>query len=123
LIAELADVKREMGDTVLMVRLLGGAYGRVAPDATAWGYRDTEAWIISVAFFPEGEIFDAHAPRIRQQWARLDGWLSGMYGNFSDLPDAVERMYPPATLARLRSVKAAYDPANLFHRTANIRPA
>ncbi|GHF11481.1 FAD-binding oxidoreductase [Pseudolysinimonas yzui] len=122
LIAELADVKREMGDTVLMVRLLGGAYGRVAPDATAWGYRDTEAWIISVAFFPEGEIFDAHAPRIRQQWARLDAWLSGMYGNFSDLPDAVERMYPPATLARLRSVKGAYDPANLFHRTANIRP-
>jgi FAD/FMN-containing dehydrogenase len=31
-------------------------------------------------------------------------------------------MYPPETLARLRSIKAAYDPANLFHRTHNIRP-
>jgi FAD/FMN-containing dehydrogenase len=123
LIAELAAVKRELGDTVLMVRLLGGAYGRVAPDATAWGYRDTEAWIISAAFFPVGEIFDAQAPRFRQLWARLDRWLDGMYGNFSNLPDAVGRMYPPATLARLRSIKAAYDPANLFHRTANITPA
>jgi FAD/FMN-containing dehydrogenase len=123
LIAELAAVKRELGETVLMVRLLGGAYGRVAPDATAWGYRDTEAWIISVAFFPEGEIFDAQAPRVRQLWTRLDRWLSGMYGNFSTRPDAVERMYPPATLARLRSIKAAYDPGNLFHRTHNVTPA
>jgi FAD/FMN-containing dehydrogenase len=122
LIAELAAVKRELGDTVLMVRLLGGAYGRVAADATAWGYRDTEAWIISVAFYPEGEIFDAQAPRARALWSRLDPWLAGMYGNFSSLTDPVERMYAPATLARLQAIKAAYDPANLFHRTHNIRP-
>jgi FAD/FMN-containing dehydrogenase len=123
LIAELAAVKRELGDTVLMVRLLGGAYGRVAPDATAWGYRDTEAWIISVAFYPEGEIFDAQSPRVRALWSRLDPWLKGMYGNFSTLSDAVERMYPAETLARLRAIKAAYDPGNLFHRTHNIRPS
>jgi FAD/FMN-containing dehydrogenase len=123
LIAELAAVKRELGDTVLMVRLLGGAYGRVAPDATAWGYRDTEAWIISVAFYPEGEIFDAQSPRVRALWSRLDPWLKGMYGNFSTLSDAVERMYPPETLARLRAIKAVYDPGNLFHRTHNIRPS
>lgn len=123
LIAELAAVKRELGDTVLMVRLLGGAYGRVAPDATAWGYRDTEAWIISVAFYPEGEIFDTQAPRARALWSRLDRWLAGMYGNFSTLADPVERMYPPATLSRLRAIKAAYDPGNLFHRTHNVTPA
>lgn len=123
LIAELAAVKRELGDTVLMVRFLGGAYGRVAPDATAWGYRDTEAWIISAAFFPEGEIYDAQAPRVRHLWSRLDPWLNGMYGNFSSLADPVATMYPPTTLARLRSIKAAYDPANLFNRTHNVRPA
>jgi FAD/FMN-containing dehydrogenase len=123
LIEELAAVKRELGDTVLMIRLLGGAFGRVAPDATAWGYRDTEAWLFSVAFYPEGEIFDAQAPRARALWSRLDRWLAGMYGNFSTLSDAVERMYPPATLTRLRSIKAAYDPDNLFHRTHNIQPA
>lgn len=122
LIAELAAVKRDLGDSVLMVRLLGGAYGRVAPDATAWGYRDTEAWLMSAAFFPEGDIYDAQAPRARALWARLDPWLNGMYGNFSSLPDPVDKIYPPATLARLREIKAVYDPANLFHRTYNIRP-
>jgi len=122
LIAELADVKRELGDTVLMVRILGGAYGRVAPDATAWGFRDTEAWIISVAFVPE-EMYDQAAPPARAAWSRLKPWLKGMYGNFSTLDDAVLTMYPPATLARLRSIKGAYDPTNLFHRTHNITPA
>lgn len=122
LIAELAAVKRDLGDTVLMVRLLGGAYSRVDPAATAWGFRDTEAWIVSAAFFPEA-IHDAGEPKARATWARLDPWLNGLYGNFSSLADPVEKMYPPATLARLRAVKARYDPANLFHRTQNITPA
>lgn len=122
LIAELAEVKRELGDTVLMVRILGGAYGRVDPASTAWGYRDSEAWLISAAFLP-AETFDDEAPRARATWARLDRWLAGMYGNFSSLVDPVETMYPPATLERLRRVKAAYDPGNLFRRTHNIRPA
>lgn len=121
LIDELVSVRDEIGG-VLMVRLLGGAFGRVAPDATAWAYRDTEAWIFSVAFLPE-EIADAQEPRLRAAWRRLDPWLAGFYGNFSSLPDPVESMYPPATLARLRAIKRRYDPQNLFRRTHNIRPA
>jgi FAD/FMN-containing dehydrogenase len=122
LIDELAAVKRDLGGTVLMVRLLGGAYARVAPDATAWGFRDTEAWLISAAFVPEAQ-YDVEAPRLRALWSRLDPWLKGMYGNFSSLDDPVATMYPPATLERLRSIKAVYDPANLFHRNHNILPA
>jgi FAD/FMN-containing dehydrogenase len=122
LIDELAAVKSELGATVLMVRLLGGAYSRVAPDATAWGYRDTEAWLISVGFVPEA-AYDAESRRQRAAWSRLEPWLRGMYGNFSSLDDAVERMYPPATLDRLRRIKSVYDPANLFRRTHNISPA
>ena len=116
------DVKRELGDTILMVRILGGAYGRVAPDATAWGFRDTEAWLISVAFVPEA-MYDEAEPRARATWARLNPRLAGMYGNFSSLDNPVTTMYPPHTLARLRSIKAVYDPTNLFHRTHNITPA
>jgi len=120
LIDELVSVRDEIGG-VLMVRLLGGAFGRVASDATAWAYRDTEAWIFSVAFLPE-EIADAQEPRLRAAWRRLDPWLAGFYGNFSSLADPVESMYPPATLARLRAIKRRYDPDNLFRRTHNIRP-
>lgn len=122
LIDELAAVKQELGDSVLMVRLLGGAYARVPADATAWGYRDTEAWLISAAFLPEA-LAAEHEPRLRATWARLAPWLNGMYGNFSSLADPVTVMYPPRTLERLRAIKAVYDPANLFHRTHNITPA
>ena len=122
LIAQLAAVKRDLGDSVLMVRLLGGAYSRVAPDATAWAFRDTEAWLVSAVFVPE-PLYAEHAPKARATWARLDPWLDGLYGNFSSLDDLAPRMYPPATLARLRAVKAAYDPANLFRRNHNIAPA
>ncbi len=121
LVDELAAVKRELGGTVLMVRLLGGAYSRVDPAATAWGFRDTEAWIFSVAFVP-GHLAEIESPRLRAAWARLDPWLKGLYGNFSSLDDPVAKMYPPATLARLRSIKAVYDPTNLFHRNHNIAP-
>jgi len=122
LIAELVDVRRELGETILMVRILGGAYSRVDPDATAWGFRDTEAWLVSVAFVPDA-MYDEAAPRARAAWSRLHPWLKGMYGNFSSLDNPVTTMYPPTTLARLRSIKTAYDPANLFHRTHNIAPA
>ena len=37
--------------------------------------------------------------------------------------ELVERMYPPATLERLRAVKAEWDPENRFRRNHNIRPA
>jgi hypothetical protein len=40
------------------------------------------------------------------------------HGDASSLANA----YPPATLARLRRVKAAYDPDNIFHTSFPIPP-
>jgi hypothetical protein len=57
-------------------------------------------------------------------WDAVGVRTLGMYGSFtaSTDPAIVERMYPPATLRRLRELKRVWDPANLFGRNHNVRP-
>ena len=49
----------------------------------------------------------------------------GAYVNFFGPHDVdrIEAAYPGETLARLRRIKATYDPVNLFRNNDNITPA
>jgi FAD/FMN-containing dehydrogenase len=51
--------------------------------------------------------------------------LDGLYLSFeSDLrPERLTDAFPPATLDRLRKLKAKYDPDNVFRDNFNITPA
>lgn len=123
LIDAVAASYRALGMSVLMIRSLGGALNRVHPDATAFGIRDSEVLIISVAFLPPDDAAAMQAAR--QQWVPFEPHSTGSYLNFLEGPsaDAVGRVYPPATLERLRQVKNEYDPENLFRCNHNIAPA
>jgi FAD/FMN-containing dehydrogenase len=103
-----------------MIRSLGGAFGRVPVDATAFAHRGAEALLISVAFLPSDAPAEA-AQRVHDLWASLPG-LSGTYGNFSSGAEVAAAMYPPATIARLAEIKGRYDPGNLFSRNHNVLP-
>jgi FAD/FMN-containing dehydrogenase len=110
--------------TMILLRALGGEFSRVAPDATAIAYRDAEAFLIVNGVLPP----DSTPEQIAAARAGSDAALaftSGVYGNFSiDRGDAVTAaMYPPATLERLRRVKAQLDPGNVFRQNHNITPA
>ena len=103
---------------------IDGAAGRVANDATAWGYRDAIWGGVFAGVDPD----PASAGAIRD-WARSYSdaikpyAMGGGYVNFHmDEPDRVRGMYG-ANYDRLARVKAQYDPDNVFRVNQNIAPA
>jgi len=57
--------------------------------------------------------------------AELEGDDHGAYVNFigDEGPDRIHAAYPGPTLDRLATIKARYDPTNLFHLNQNVAPA
>lgn len=110
---------------VCQIRVLGGAVGRVAPSATAYAHRKSPI-MLNVAAFYDGE---ADKPK-KEAWAAdfakaLHQGDDGAYVNFvaDEGPARVRAAYPGDTWDRLRQVKRAYDPENLFRLNQNIPPA
>ena len=110
--------------TMILLRALGGAFSRVAPDATAIAHRDAEALLIVNGVLPPDTAPERVAAAKEGSDAAL-AFTTGTYGNFSVErgEEVIESMYPPATLERLRRVKAELDPDNLFRQNHNITPA
>ena len=108
----------ERGSTYFFqLRAVGGAVHDVPADATAFAHRASEFSV--VAFGTASHGTDA-------AWRELIApHVDGAYLSFETLQgeEQVESAFPPATLARLRALKAQVDPGNLFRDNANIRPA
>jgi FAD/FMN-containing dehydrogenase len=123
LITRLTTAHAAFGAAVLMVRYLRGAFNRVPADATALAYRDAEAFVVSAVMLPPDAPAEAERS-VNDGWAALAGDVTGEYGNFSMHPDAttVGRIYPPATVERLRAAKRRYDPENVLAYNHNIVP-
>jgi FAD/FMN-containing dehydrogenase len=60
-------------------------------------------------------------------WQALLPHANGIGGYVNSLAqredDRVRASYGPAKYQRLAQIKATYDPDNVFHRNANIKPA
>ncbi|HSK34325.1 MAG TPA: FAD-binding protein [Propionicimonas sp.] len=111
------------GSQMFMVRWLGGAFAEVDPDATAIAFRSAEAFVLTAAFVaPDAAANEAE--RVKAALAPFVEHSLGAYGNFTNsvAPGLSGRMYPPRTLARLRSLKREWDPDNVFSRNHNVVP-
>lgn len=110
--------------TMLMLRAMGGAFGQVAPDATPIGFRDAQALLVVNGLLP-ADASDAQVAETQLELDRPLAFTSGRYANFTqEYGDGVlGTIYPPATLARLRQVKAQYDPGDVFRPGHHITPA
>ncbi|WP_235566863.1 FAD-binding oxidoreductase [Microbacterium sp. Root180] len=111
--------------SVLFLRSLGGAFGDVAQDATAFPAREATWFAMAGAFDVPGLVHDGNRPLIQAEWDAIEALGAALYGNFtpSTDPGLVTRMFSPEAMARLAQVKRQYDPQNLFCRNHNIAPA
>jgi FAD/FMN-containing dehydrogenase len=105
----------------------GGAYNRVAPDATAFVHR-AERYLLKhdVAVCADASHAERHEARawLGRSWSLVHPFGSGgVYPNFPDpeLNDPA-RAYYGTNLRRLTHIKAAYDPENLFRFDQSVAP-
>jgi FAD/FMN-containing dehydrogenase len=107
---------------------LGGEYTRHAEDDSAFGGRRTTRYVLNIAAIaPTSELLEADRQWVRAFWADLVPHASGVgsYVNFMSEyeQDRIRASYGPEKYDRLSRLKAEYDPDNVFHINANIRPA
>jgi FAD/FMN-containing dehydrogenase/SAM-dependent methyltransferase len=107
---------------------LGGAVADVTEQETAFGgSRSTRFMPGMVVCAPDAELLGADRAWARSTWQALLPYASHSrdYINFmADYDeDGVRASYGPERYQRLARIKARYDPDNVFHLNANIKPA
>jgi FAD/FMN-containing dehydrogenase len=123
-IAQAAKAPTEL--SLMHLYPIDGAVRRVARDATAWSARDATWSMVIAAIAADPREADALKAWGRAYWKAVHPFnLDGAYVNFMMDDEAEGRVqatygdnYP-----RLASIKAKYDPHNLFRVNQNIRPA
>jgi FAD/FMN-containing dehydrogenase len=103
---------------------INGACHRVAPDATAFAYRDATFATVIAGMWPDPADNEGNIAWVRDFYqATAPHSEEGGYINFmaDDDQDRVRVNYKE-NYDRLVDVKRKYDPDNLFHLNQNIRP-
>ncbi|HSC29343.1 MAG TPA: FAD-binding oxidoreductase [Vicinamibacterales bacterium] len=105
---------------------IDGAVRRVPREATAWTARDATWSMVIAGIDQDPKKADALKSWGRGYWKAVHPFnLAGAYVNFmmdDEAEDRVRSTYGD-NYARLASIKAKYDPANLFRVNQNIVPA
>ena len=119
-----AQHNSSLGSTIVIPG--GGAAARIGDDATAFGQRQAP-WNIHylTAWRDAGE--DARNVSYTRSLAQaMKEWTTGkVYLNYigDEGETRIEASFGEAKMARLRAIKAQWDPGNVFHHNHNIRPA
>lgn len=123
-LAEIVRAHAAPTPNAVAIRSLGGAFGRVPADATAFAHRDAEAMIVGMVMLP-GTASDTDVEEAFSPWRAVAAHGTGTYINFqgSAAAEDLASAYPPATYARLAAVKRRYDPDNVFALNHNVPPA
>jgi FAD/FMN-containing dehydrogenase len=112
--------------TLLSLRHLGGAIGRVPAGATAFGDRSAEFLLSFDSIWESPEDDAVNIAWTRDAWEQARQHSNGkMYFNFPGLLEEGESLLRTSYgegYERLVALKEAYDPTNLFRLNQNIQP-
>ncbi|MGW3245272.1 FAD-binding oxidoreductase [Streptomyces sp. NPDC001070] len=103
---------------------IDGACHRVAPDATAFAYRDASFATVIAGMWPDPAGNEANIAWVRDYYQAIaplseeGGYINFMAGDDQERIRANYR----GNYDRLVEVKRTYDPGNLFHLNQNIKP-
>jgi len=104
---------------------INGACNDVAPDATAFAYRDASFATVIAGMWPDAADDERNTAWVRDYYEAIaphseeGGYINFMAG---DDQDRIRANYK-GNYDRLQQVKAKYDPGNLFRHNQNITPA
>jgi FAD/FMN-containing dehydrogenase len=115
--------------SALMLYRLDGAYSRVADDATAFsGGRSPRYAAFIIGLAPDAPLLAADRAWVRDFWAALRPYALADGNSYTNSTteqsgEQIRGSYGDAKYERLAAIKSEYDPDNVFHLNANIRPA
>jgi FAD/FMN-containing dehydrogenase len=111
--------------SALILFYMHGAATRPLPTETAFAARKAQWDFDAIGQWGDAATSEQHVAWVRAHWARFQPHLLGKaYVNHlaaDDRPETVRASFGE-NYARLRHVKTAYDPGNLFRVNANIPP-
>jgi len=120
--------RKNSPQSVLLFYRLDEAYSEVGEDDTAFSGRRSPRYSVAIAAVcPTPQLLAADRAWARSLCAALRPHSIdvGSYVNVMTEyeENRVRGAYGPDRYERLARIKAAYDPRNVFHRNANIKPA
>jgi hypothetical protein len=102
----------------------GGVMNEVSPEATAFYWRNTKYYMEWDASWTEECEALKNINLVNQTRIQLQPYITGSYVNVPDLNiKNYGQEYYGDNFARLRKVKAEYDPENVFNFVQSIPPA
>lgn len=124
-IDQVVGISAVPGSPVLMtqIRHVGGALSRPAPGGGARDRLPGEICVFAVSVVPHP---DAEAPAragLADLMAAVQGGRAGAYPSFVEEPADAAAFWEAETWQRLRTVKALYDPSDVFRGNHHIPPA
>ena len=116
---------RDASSPNVSLQTYGGAIAEVADEDSAFDHRGARFEYVAAAGWTDPDRDDERRAATHADAARIAPFAKGAYVNaLSDEGQGgVRQAYGAAKLARLRALKDAFDPDNVFHLNHNIAPS